>query len=67
MRYKKKNRKDIKNKNKIITPKAQKTNELALDTENQAEQVLSTIENYRKVGIKTMEFIKNTFKWIKSI
>lgn len=65
MRYKKKNRKDIKNKNKIITPKAQKTNELALDTENQAEQVLSTIENYRKVGIKTMEFIKNTFKWIK--
>lgn len=63
MRHKRKIRK-LENKQKIITPKAQKTTNLALDTEKQAEQLLNNVDYYRKVGTKMLDKIKKIFLWI---
>lgn len=63
MRHKRKIRK-LENKKQIMTPKAQKTASLALDTEGQAEQLLDTVENYRKVGVRMFDKIKKMFLWI---
>lgn len=58
-------RKKRKKNKKIITPKAQKTNELALDTEKQAKEILDNIENYKKAGKMIVKTFNKVIDWIK--